>query len=85
MPKRTKKDLDIHYGYQPGDVVTSLCIYCTHLKRGAVCAAFPSGIPETILYAETDHIEPIPGDNDIQFEQRKGLSVPDNIKARLKK
>ena len=54
--------------WQAGDTDISLCAYCRHLKGGAVCAAYPAGIPEKILNNEHDHRKPYPGDNGIQFE-----------------
>ena len=50
-----------------------LCARCAHLDRrsskpGLVCAAYPDGIPEAILWGEHDHREPYPGDNGIRFE-----------------
>jgi hypothetical protein len=44
------------------------CLQCLHFRKGAVCAAFPEGIPFEILNNEHDHRKPFPGDNGIQFE-----------------
>jgi len=53
-----------------GDIEISQCVYCRHKSiKGAVCAAFPNGIPDKILSNEHDHRKPYPGDNGIQFEQ----------------
>ena len=47
------------------------CLECRHYKseeKGMVCAAFPKGIPDEILWGEHDHREPYEGDNGIRFE-----------------
>ncbi len=53
--------------------VIPLCLECKWLRRGAPmkCEAFPSGIPNPILLAEVDHLEPYPGDHGIQFEPKE--------------
>ena len=35
----------------------------------ATCSAFPDGIPDEIAYGDNEHLEPIDGDNDIQYEK----------------
>lgn len=41
------------------------------------CAAFPNGIPQAIDSGDEFHSEPIPGDNDIQFEVDPSLTPKD--------
>ena len=50
------------------------CMDCKHLTRGGslTCAAYPEGIPRTILLNEWDHRKPQPGDHDIQFAAMPG-------------
>ncbi len=58
------------FGWESGDIQVSQCATCRHKRiDGAFCAAFPDGIPDTILSNEHDHRQPYPGDNGIQFEQ----------------
>ena len=53
-----------------------ICFECKHFdedkhdKGDWVCAAYPKGIPEKIIYSETDHTKPYKGDNGIQFEPK---------------
>jgi hypothetical protein len=49
----------------------TLCMECRHVLGARRCAAYPDGIPREILLEEYDHRKPFPGDNGIQFEQRK--------------
>ena len=51
------------------------CVRCKHLdvsrllaRKGAVCAAFPDGIPQDIIQGMNRHEAPFPGDHGIQFE-----------------
>ena len=46
----------------------SQCVYCKHGKKGAVCAAFPDGIPRAILDNESDHRKTIEGDHGILWD-----------------
>ncbi|MBF6596254.1 MAG: hypothetical protein IVW51_17645 [Thermaceae bacterium] len=50
---------------------SSNCPVCTHFRGGRgkppVCAAFPDGIPDAIVYGEHSHLRPFPGDHGIQF------------------
>ena len=61
-----------------------ICIDCAHFAReseGWKCAAFPNGIPDSIIGCEADHTKPIDGDHGIQFEHRGGLDDDDDSPA----
>jgi hypothetical protein len=45
-----------------------ICNKCKHRSRSIYCAAYPEGIPRSILLNEQDHTKPINGDHGIQFE-----------------
>lgn len=49
-----------------------LCLACARmgstLDLPLSCAAFPDGIPDSILGNAVDHREPVEGDNDLQFK-----------------
>lgn len=47
-----------------------ICIHCSHAAHDptpATCAAFPDGIPESILNNERDHRLPYRGDDGLRF------------------
>lgn len=52
------------------------CFKCVHVdmkKTGMnrlTCDAFPSGIPDDIIYGTHDHHKPYPNDNGITFEKK---------------
>ena len=56
--------------------VVPICLRCRHLQMNRIgksawtCAAFPTGIPDSILTMKNDHRKPYPGDHGIRFEQR---------------
>lgn len=45
------------------------CITCEYLQDGAICKAFPKGIPDEFLLGVNDHSKPYPGDNGIQYKR----------------
>ncbi len=47
------------------------CESCRHYLGEDRCAAFPQGIPLTILGNEVEHCHPFPGDRGILFEPRE--------------
>lgn len=57
-----------------------VCLQCAHFHEnlavndlpGAVCDAFPQGIPKEIMMAGDKHDKPIKGDHGIQFEKNTG-------------
>ena len=58
-------------------IVIPICLYCKHFNRdprsdASVCAAFPDGIPDAILFNRRDHRRPFKGDHGIQFEPIPG-------------
>lgn len=54
------------FTWEPGDVVPSQCVYCRRFQQGA-CAAFPQGIPVSILSNRLDHTKAVVGDRGIRF------------------
>jgi hypothetical protein len=46
----------------------SPCLTCAHTwPQGAVCLAFPQGIPDDILLSRHDHRAPYPGDHGVTY------------------
>lgn len=50
------------------DTHRAICARCRHYRTGAVCAAYPDGIPLAIVDQQVIHDHPLPGDHGIQFE-----------------
>jgi hypothetical protein len=50
-----------------------ICMWCKryHFKGRTPFDAFPDQIPDEIWFHRNPHIEPFPGDHDIQFELDK--------------
>lgn len=61
-----------------------VCMKCKHYHRssGALCNAFPEGIPDEIWYHRNPHTAPFPGDHGIQFEPIAKPAKADREKAR---
>ncbi len=67
MSKKPKYD---RYEEEARSTSFSLCIRCKHKFLGrAGCAAFPDGIPNEFSGGKTEHRQPYPCDNGIQFEE----------------
>lgn len=53
-----------------------VCVRCVHYRGGSeaglTCAAFPEGIPQSVIIEGNDHREPIVGDHGIRFAPRPG-------------
>lgn len=72
--------------WRDGDFRISQCAVCRSKQAGAVCSAFPDGIPSAILRNEVSHADEIAGDGGLRlepveislplFEQVTGLSWP---------
>lgn len=53
-----------------------LCVLCKHFTpdgEGFTCAAFPGGIPESIISSKVDHRVPVGGDGGIVFAPGAGV------------
>lgn len=44
-----------------------VCHTCVHWKSGVICAAFPKGIPDSVLMGKANHRTPIPGDHGLKY------------------
>jgi hypothetical protein len=58
------------FTWTEGQVVISPCLTCRwKASQGAVCTAFPQGIPLAILDSRHDHRTPYPGDQGILYAE----------------
>ena len=58
------------FAWDASELSVSQCALCRHKRiSGAICAAFPRGIPDAILTGDHDHRKPYPGDSGIHFEE----------------
>jgi hypothetical protein len=48
-----------------GTNIISICFSCARYRSGATCEAFPTGIPDELIYGLADHRTPVPGDGGI--------------------
>lgn len=56
---------------------TPMCMGCKHFKPASpelCCAAFPDGIPLSVILNSADHRFPISGDNGVRYEPMGGKS-----------
>lgn len=67
-------DEDDRFVSQIGDGIWSQCFFCVYKRNGAVCKAFPDGIPDDILWNRVSHINPFQGDQGIQYKRDPRLS-----------
>lgn len=51
-----------------------LCSYCEHYRENNVCAAYPDGIPNGVLWNRLGHFWPMKGDHGIQFNAKPVLT-----------
>lgn len=56
-----------------------ICSFCTHLiawpgGQRPTCAAYPQGIPDSILTNRVDHRQPQPGDHGLQYVPTPGTA-----------
>jgi hypothetical protein len=56
------------FGWEQDEFTLSQCDLCAHRMNGAVCKAFPHGIPDPIMLNEVDHRQPYEGDHGIHWE-----------------
>lgn len=55
------------------NLIISQCASCQRKQAGAsACAAFPGGIPLTILTNQLDHRKAVEGDQGLQFLAKEG-------------
>ena len=64
------------------------CVRCRHMKippgledKTLVCAAFPEGIPDDILYGNHSHIGAYPDDNGLRYDPLNDEEWEKRLKA----
>jgi len=65
-------------------MIGTQCPFCKHYRGALRCAAFPDGIPVSVLRGEVDHAAEVEGDGGIRFEEGEptlddSLVVPDAL------
>lgn len=65
------------YTWEANQVTQSQCATCVEKALGgAICRAFPDGIPGEILLNEIDHREEYPGDGGVLYSPIEGATHP---------
>ncbi len=56
------------------DQIIIPCNTCKWHLSGLICAAFPNGIPDEILFGDNEHLEPLPNQgNDFIYKKDRTL------------
>ena len=74
------RDRNDKYVAPSSGTLFSQCMLCTRLDQpGAVCEAFPNGIPNAILENRLDHRKRIAGDQGVTFQLDPEVAETDEL------